>query len=263
MENGQIRLLEENSRERILARLKNSCLKYAYVVEDLIRWPRRSRFYFIESEGAFSFLHVSGHPAIRTPLLILDGEPEGVSRLLYHVRPQAPFIVSETLVDFADVIKDYYPDVKLYEAWRMAVGPGNYRKAHLGLARQLREDDLPALERFFGERFQRLRIPLWLIGASAFYGVFEGDELVSLGSSMVSLPEIWTLVSIETHEAHRGKGLATEVTSSLVERAFQETQTVALSVVCDNAAAIRVYEKLGFERIDRCVWADCGANAKP
>mgnify|MGYP001400178144 CR=1 FL=1 len=145
----------------------------------------------------------------------------------------------------------------------MAVGPGNFRKAHRGLARQLNESDLPALERFFGERAKKLRLPLWLKGARAFFGVFDGDELVSVGSSMVNLPEIWTLVSIETHETHRGKGLATEVTSSLVERAFQETQTVSLSVVCDNVPAIRVYEKLGFEKIDRCVWADCGAGVKP
>lgn len=263
MEDGQIKLLDERDREKVLFRLRKACPKYALVLEDLIRWPRRSRFYYVEWDGAFSFLHISGNPAIQTPFIVLDGEPAHVSRLLFHVKPQAPFIVSETLSHLADAIEDYFPEVKIYEAQRMAVGPGNFRGAHRGLARQLRKCDLPALERFFGKRDKKINLSRWLRDAGAFYGVFEGDQLLAIGSSMVCLPELWTLVSIETHPDHRGKGLATEVTSSLVERAFQETQTVVLSVVCSNAPAIRVYEKLGFETLDRCVWADCGADAKP
>ncbi len=263
MRDGEIKLLGEPEREFVLARLRRNCPKYSHVIEDLLRWPRRSRFYYIDGEGALSFLHVSGHPAIRTPFLILDGEPEKVDRLLRHVQPHPPFIVSETLAELADVVTGYYPQAEIFEAWRMTLTPRTYRKTHRGVARQLTESDLPALEDFFGERAKKLRVPYWLRSANAFYGVFEGDQIVSLGSSMISLPDIWTLVSVETRPEYRGRGFATEITSSLVERALQETDLVALSVVCTNAPAIRIYEKIGFEKFDRCLWADCGADAKP
>ena len=80
---------------------------------------------------------------------------------------------------------------------------------------------------------------------------------------MVSVPEAWNLVSIQTHKDFRNKGYATEVTSALVERALQETETVTLTVVKDNAPAIRTYEKVGFKFAEDRIWIDNGTGAAP
>ena len=79
----------------------------------------------------------------------------------------------------------------------------------------------------------------------------------------MAIPEAWHIVAVETHPAHRGRGLATDVTAGVVAAALEQTSNVSLTVVCDNAPAIRVYEKLGFRPAEKVVWIDCGAGSSP
>ncbi len=74
---------------------------------------------------------------------------------------------------------------------------------------------------------------------------------------MVCLPEIFNVVSIETHKDHRGKGYATELTSGLVAKCLEFTNNVCLTVFADNLSALRVYEKIGFSIEEERMWIDC------
>lgn len=265
MNSTEPRLASASDLDWILETLRKDGPDHAPVIQDLLRWPDSSRFHFLRAGNRLAFAHRSGHPAYdRAPCWILDGDPSSISRLLDHVKPGAPFVVRETSDRLASAIRDYYPETKVYLEQRMDVSRETFRPAHRGRARQLRPADLEALTRFHGAPAQAAsRFMGWLNGARAFHGVFEGDQLVAIGSSFVSIPEAWNLVSIATHPDHRGKGLATEVTSSLVGRALEETRTVTVTVVCGNAPAIRVYEKLGFEATHGYLWADCGAGSAP
>lgn len=264
--NAKIQLAETTEkRERLLSLLKQDSARNAHIIEDFIRWPRRSKFYFIEEEGSpLSFLHISGHPGHKEPVIILDGDPEKVAILMSYVKPEPPFVVRETPAEFVRVVSDYYPDVKVYVANRMNVERDTFRAAHRGLSRQLDENDIPALEKFFeGSHRSALGLPMWIKGVRAFHGIFDGDELVSMGSSMISLPEVWNLISVETLPEYRGRGYATEIMSSLTTKALEETGLVTLSVVHDNYSAIRIYERLGYKAVQKCMWADCGAGVAP
>ncbi len=70
-------------------------------------------------------------------------------------------------------------------------------------------------------------------------------------------------MSIKTREDYRRKGLASELTSSLCARAFDEVSAVNLTVLSDNLPAIRLYSKLGFELKEERLWIDCGSGSKP
>jgi RimJ/RimL family protein N-acetyltransferase len=49
------------------------------------------------------------------------------------------------------------------------------------------------------------------------------------------------------HPDHRGRGLATAVTAGCCKHLLESVELIGLNVRADNQAAIRAYEKIGFE----------------
>ena len=79
-------------------------------------------------------------------------------------------------------------------------------------------------------------------------GAFEGPELVGyvINSRYV---DAWHVMNVAVEPEHRGRGIAT----ALLERLFEVTRDderrgYTLEVRVSNDHAIRLYEKLGFER---------------
>lgn len=252
--------LNEREKEKILSALKREPAKHALTLQNLSTWPDASKFYFVENGSSLSYLHISGHPAHREgkPTLVLDGENAVVEALLREVRPSAPFVVRESPASLETAILSYFPGAECRLEYRMDVDRANFQPRHSGKARQLVETDLPALCAFMGAPPQAApRFMGWLKGARFFFGIEEDGVLRAIGSSMVCLPEIFNIVSIETHSDHRGKGHATELTSSLVAKCLEHSNDVCLTVFADNQPALRVYEKLGFQIRENRAWINC------
>jgi RimJ/RimL family protein N-acetyltransferase len=109
---------------------------------------------------------------------------------------------------------------------------------------------MPLLEELYacggGDAFRLRSLEL-----GVFYGVFEGEQLVSVaGTHIVSDNErIASLGNVMTHPAYRSRGLATVVTTAVCEELLdRDIKLIGLSVSRSNEAAIRVYEKIGFKR---------------
>lgn len=86
------------------------------------------------------------------------------------------------------------------------------------------------------------RIPSGL----AFAGLFDGDELVACGLSVID-GDLVGLFDIVTHPDHRRKGHAARlVDGMLAQAATQGAATAYLQVVITNASAIALYERFGF-----------------
>jgi len=82
-----------------------------------------------------------------------------------------------------------------------------------------------------------------------FFGVRNGHALVAAGGTHLysEAERVGTIGNVYTHHAHRGRGYAAAVTTAVVRDLISRgTETIALNVKCDNAAAIRVYTTLGF-----------------
>jgi len=260
-----VNVLGKQDLNDVLMQLRLHGVSNAWAIQDLTLWPDRTKFLYVKNSDSFSYVLISGHPASHGhPTIIASGEPTAVDTLLREADIKGPFVIRETSVHLSSVIKAMYPSVKIYEEQRMDVTKNTYLPKHKGKARQLTFADVEALAQFFGAPPQAAgEFMGWLKGARAFFGVYEEGRLAAIGSSMVSVPEAWNLVSIETHQDFRRKGYATEVTSSLVERALNETATVTVTVVKDNTPAIRTYEHVGFKFVEDRIWVDHGTGSTP
>ncbi|MEK9663765.1 MAG: GNAT family N-acetyltransferase [Candidatus Nanopelagicales bacterium] len=94
-------------------------------------------------------------------------------------------------------------------------------------------------------RTDDVRVTEWL-------GVLDGEDLVAVGGRLPGAAKTAHLVSICTHPRVRGRGLAGQVTASLVHRA-QDTgaEGVWLEMYADNSAAAAVYRRVGFTEAGR------------
>ena len=259
----EIRFAEKGDLPDVLGQLRHGGVRNAWAIQDLTVWPDSSKLFYVNNP--FSYLLISGHPATHgQPTLIADGDPDMVALLLKEANVTEPCVVRETSTHLLPPIRAHYPNAKVYYEQRMDVTKDTFLPKHEGMARSLNPGDAEALAQFFGAPPQAAgRFKGWLAGAKAFFGVFEGPRLAAIGSSMVSVPEAWNLVSIETHKDFRGKGYATEVTSALVERALHDTETVTVTVVKDNEPALRTYSKIGFRYAEDRIWVDNGTGSKP
>lgn len=79
-----------------------------------------------------------------------------------------------------------------------------------------------------------------------FHGIFEGGELVALAGERLRLAGYTEVATVCTHPAYRGKGYAKAVVSAVAQGIVGRGSMPFLGVDDTNAAAIRLYEQLGF-----------------
>lgn len=92
----------------------------------------------------------------------------------------------------------------------------------------------------------------WLVETGRFYGVRMGDTIISVAGVHAYSPTYSAAVlgNVATHPAHRKRGLGTAVCAKLCQALQREGIThIGLTVRADNTAAIRIYERLGFETV--------------
>ncbi len=77
----------------------------------------------------------------------------------------------------------------------------------------------------------------------------EGEKMLGYGGFYVAADEA-SITNIATEHEARGRGVAGTVIKAIIKEASElEAQTIFLEVRAGNAAAIRVYERCGFERL--------------
>ena len=259
-------LLESDRYPWALERLEAEGLPHAWGIQDLQRWPDRSRMFVAEDSSplGFSYLLVSGHPASRgSSTVILGGSSASVAGLLEAHLPEPPVTIRETPASLLPTIRAHLPAASVYLQQRMEVSRSTFAPCAAEGCRRLTVDDAPALAKFRdlppraaeGQRH-------WIRGAFVM-GAFEGDELLATASTMVQTSGAWVLVAVETRSERRGEGFGSKVTSALTAAGLAEVPAVSLTVRQDNPAAIRVYEKLGFARREDRIWVDHGAGSAP
>ncbi|MGZ3649553.1 MAG: GNAT family N-acetyltransferase [Bdellovibrionota bacterium] len=261
----QPKLAQKTDIPAVLEQLRKNGVKNSWAIQDMLVWPDRSKLYFSQDGNAFSYVLVTGHPASHGhPTLIADGEPAAVLTLLKAANVTEPCVIRETSAALIEPIRAFYPNAKVFLEKRMDVTKASYTPRHTGKARSLSAADAEALAAFFGAPPQAAgRFKGWLGGSKLFMGIFEGTRIAAIGSSMVSVPESWNLVSIETHKDFRGRGLGTEIVSALVEQALKSTSTVTVTVVTDNQPAVKTYQKVGFGFTEDRIWVDNGTGSEP
>jgi ribosomal protein S18 acetylase RimI-like enzyme len=263
--NPQPKLAQKTDIPAVLEQLRKYGVRNSWAIQDMLVWPERAKLFFLQNGEAFSYVLVTGHPASHGhPTLIADGEPAAVLALLKAANVTEPCVVRETSAELLGPVRAFYPNAKVFLEKRMDVTRATFTPRHTGRTRSLSVADAEALAAFFGAPPQAAgRFRGWLAGSKLFLGIFEGSRIAAIGSSMVSVPESWNLVSIETHGDFRGRGLGTEIVSALVEQALKATSTVTVTVVTDNEPAVKTYRKVGFQFTEDRIWVDNGTGSEP
>lgn len=80
-----------------------------------------------------------------------------------------------------------------------------------------------------------------------YQGIFENGNLVAMAGERLKTGQYTEVSAICTDRDHLGRGYASYLTSKVCEQIFLEEKIPFLHVRQDNARAIAVYKKLGFE----------------
>lgn len=136
--------------------------------------------------------------------------------------------------------------------WRM-VWNGGANLAVDPKAARLGAEDVAAVQRLYADGESAGESPDFfypsMVGDGVFFGVYDDRELVAVaGTHLVSRDEgAAALGNVYTRRDRRGRGLGRIVTSAVLND-LRGLPTVGLNVRADNAAAIHLYESLGFAR---------------
>lgn len=79
-----------------------------------------------------------------------------------------------------------------------------------------------------------------------FVGVRDQGRLIAMAGERMGLPGFREVSAICTHPDHRGRGHAARLTRFVARRMLAEGDTPFLQAYADNAAAIALYEAIGF-----------------
>jgi GNAT superfamily N-acetyltransferase len=239
---------ELTDRSQILAYLETDRLYAGYAIGDLepamfeqSTWAGAER----ESRLQALVLHFRG---LRPPALFLMGDADGLRAILEDVLcPE--WVCLTCRPGHLPMTRGFYVWVDAIPMWRMALRRARFRPA-MGDCVRLAPAHAGQLAALYalggGDAFSPAQLQ-----HGAFYGVLvEGHLVATAGTHLVSSTYgVAAVGNVFTHPDHRGRGYATATTSAVVAELFQRgIRDIVLNVSQDNAVAVHVYERLGFER---------------
>ena len=191
--------------------------------------------------------------AFATPVLFALGKPESVRGLLDEIGGEREMYLS-IRPEILPLVKARYEVRHETAMWRMVLDPVNLA-APMQDAVRLGPADLAALQQLYADGQSTGEVPDFfypsMIEQGVFFGIWEDKALVAAaGTHLVApLESVGAIGNVYTRRDRRGRGLALRVTCAVAAELLRlGLRTVALNVNQRNAAAIRVYERLGFAR---------------
>jgi len=208
---------------------------------------QQTEWYGAEEQGALVAVAMIYH-GLQPPICFLMGDECGID-LILELAVRLPEIGLSVRDEHLPVLEKHYRDNGTCPMWKMALEAADFRSV-AGDAIELTLADVPDLWALYafggGDAFSPKEIT-----RGVFCGVRRAGRLIAVaGTHVVSdNGRIAALGNVMTHPDWRGRGLASMATSAVVARLIDRgVSTIGLSVSRENAAAIRVYEKLGFKK---------------
>jgi RimJ/RimL family protein N-acetyltransferase len=209
------------------------------------------------------------YSAFATPVLITLGNVPALQTILYEIdrtlHPSELYVVVRPEV--VPLLTEGYVLTDEKAMQRMVLNPRQYQpRGTTGVVR-LGPADAEAVRRLYADGEASGEVPDWflpeMLTDGVYYGIHEAGELIAIaGTHVVTTREgVGCLGNIYTRRDRRGRGLSMRVTSAVTAQLMSlKLQTIALNVRENNGPAIRVYERLGFQRY--CGYVEAGARKR-
>jgi ribosomal protein S18 acetylase RimI-like enzyme len=253
------KVLRLHDKSQLLAFLEADRHYAAYAIGDLEPGLFEQCEWFAAGRGDLGAL-VLCFRGLTTPALLLVGEGGGLRAILEAaVLPRDVCIACRP--DHLAVTCDFYVWKATTPMWRMVLHPAAFSPIRAESVR-LSVGDCDRLAELYalggGEAFSPSQLE-----RGVFHGVCEGDRLVAVaGTHLVSTTYgVAAIGNVFTRPNCRGRGYAGAATSAVVVELLDKgIRDIVLNVDETNAAAIRLYERLGFVR--HCAFLEGPAAAR-
>ena len=138
------------------------------------------------------------------------------------------------------------------EHWKMALSDKS-RLSGIDCSEvaRLTATDLDQMLRLYEEAYPGNWFNPRMLATGQYFGIRKEDRLVSVAGVHVysQTYRVASLGNVVTHPDYRGNGLAASATARLCRSLTETVDHIGLNVRADNAAAMGLYEKLGFEKV--------------
>jgi ribosomal protein S18 acetylase RimI-like enzyme len=185
---------------------------------------------------------------LELPALFLMGDTDGLRAVLEEALcPPRAYLTCRS--EHLSAVGDFYEWERQDSMWRMALAPGRFRPVE-GTCVRLAANHVPQLAELYAVGEISAFSPAQ-VAQGVFYGVWSAGDLVAAAGTHLVSPTygVAAVGNVFTHPTHRGRGYGTAVTSAVLEGLLRlGIRDVVLNVGQSNAAAIRLYERLGFQR---------------
>jgi ribosomal protein S18 acetylase RimI-like enzyme len=237
-----------SDKEEILSHLETDRLYAAYAIGDLEPGMFDQSIFAAAKRGGQPealVLHFSG---LRPPPLFLMGKPDGLKAIL-ETALCPEWVYLNCREAHLPVTQQFYRWEEIVPMWRMVLDPARFNITPTQCCR-LTADHTDALVELYAvggaDAFGPAQVP-----QGEFCGILEHGRLVAAAGTHLVSPTygVAAVGNVFTHPDHRGRGFGTATTNAVVAALLQRgIRDIVLNVAQTNQMAIRVYEKLGFER---------------
>jgi ribosomal protein S18 acetylase RimI-like enzyme len=204
-------------------------------------------FAAIENEQIMGVCAV--YHAFKTPSVVLGNTTNDVKQsLLKHAleKVSGTFISTCPLED-VPIFNKCSTVISEHREQQMTADPPNAFVNKKVSVRQVEPNELESLNTFYLEQGAEAWVPLQ-VEVGPYYCVKQNGKIVSAAGVHIVTPQIAQLGNIITDEGYRNQGFATACTTALATHLASNGRIISLFVREDNTAAIRIYEKLGFNK---------------
>jgi GNAT superfamily N-acetyltransferase len=207
--------------------------------------------------------HISadGTPALvmlyrgfETMVLFAVGDAPSIEPLIHEVEPAAKLYL-HVKPEVLPLLKTKYEDCNAWAMWRMVLDRRRYHPVSAAHCARLRISDLSALQHLYSEGGPAGEAPDFflpsMLSEGVYFGVFEGSELVAAAGTHMVIPEegVGAIGNVYTRRDRRGRGHGAAVTGAVTNELLRlNLPTIVLNVNQRNGGALRLYERLGYER---------------
>jgi len=175
------------------------------------------------------------------------GEAAPLAALLcLHPGPRYAFATCQA--EHIGILRRFFRLSQEQPMLRMKVTADTFRPPE-GEARRLRGREVRLVNRLYNAEGAVASYTARQIEGGVYFGAYVGERLVAVAGTHAVSPAHGVAVvgNVYTHPRYRGRGLGALVTGAVTAAVIEACPLVVLSVDPRNRAAVRAYQRLGYE----------------